>query len=228
VKTDLVIFDFDGVLADSEIIAHRVGSVEMSRVGFPLTVEKSIELFSGIAHQNMPSVIQEEYGKAMSPQELERILKKIDDTLLADLKSITNISEVMRYLEQTYLCKCIASNSMQEYIVTALTLTGLSEHFKQHQIFSASMVKQGKPMPDLFLHAAEQFRVKPESCLVIEDSVVGITAAKAANMPVIGFLGASHAQNDWYRQRVIEAGPQCVANDAMELITILDRLQIGE
>ena len=83
-------------------------------------------------------------------------------------------------------------------------------YFNQDQIFNASMVKKGKPMPDLFLHAAKQSQVDATDCIVVEDSIVGIRAAKAANMYVIGFLGGSHAKSSWYRDCIARAEPDMI------------------
>lgn len=220
---DLIIFDCDGVLIDSEIIYHRVGSREMTRIGFPLTVERSIELFSGVADSEFTKVIEKEYGRTVTDDYLEATLKKIRDSFHTDLQPVSGISQVINHLVEVGADKCIASNALHEYIVTSLSIAKLAEYFSSNQIFNVSMVKQGKPNPDLFLHAAKTIGVKPANCLVIEDSVVGIKAAKAANIPVIGFLGATHAKNNFYRNNVVAAGPNMIANDTVELLEVLRR-----
>ena len=222
VRPELIIFDCDGVLIDSEIIAHRVCALEMTRIGFSLTVEKSIELFSGVANEDLADVIRKEYSKSISDSKMENILKKIENSFSADLKSVPEISQVIDCLEQKQIRKCIASNSMYDYVITALTITGLNSYFNKDLIFSAEMVKRGKPEPDLFLHVTDKLQVNPENCIVIEDSIVGIEAAKTANMPVIGFLGGAHAKNSWYYESIIKMEPLFIANDAVELCSILE------
>ena len=83
------------------------------------------------------------------------------------------------------------------------------------------MVQNGKPMPDIFLHAASQLKVDPYNCIVVEDSIVGVKAAKSANMQVIGFLGGSHAKNSWYCEHIIKEKPFAIASDAAELLNML-------
>ena len=134
---------------------------------------------------------------------------------------MSGISQVIDYLVAEDVAKCIASNGLHEHIMISLDITKLDKYFSSNRIFSASMVKHGKPMPDLFLHAAKKMEVDTANCMVIEDSVVGIMAAKAAKMPVIGFLGGSHAKSNFYRKGIIEACPNMIANDAMELLEML-------
>lgn len=220
-KIDLVIFDFDGVLVDSEIIAHRIGADEMSRLGFPLSVEKSIELFSGIADEDMMGVIRKEYGDVPTNDILDLIVKKVRNSFLTDLRPVSNILEVLNHLSQGAVNKCIASNAPYDHVTRSLASTGMDVHFDYDKIFSASMVKNGKPMPDLFLHAANQCQANPKNCIVIEDSVVGIRAAKAANMSVVAFLGGLHAKNGSYGDRIKGLNPWMIANDAADLLDIL-------
>ncbi len=221
IKPELIIFDNDGVLIDSEIIGHRVNATEMTRLGFPMTVEKSIELLTGITKDGFDKVMLKEFGKTMSDSDVMAMVKKIEDSFPADLKSVTGISQVMNYLEQKKIKKCIASSGANGYVVTTLTITNLVNYFKLDHIFSAPM-HRGKPAPDVFLNAARTLKVEPKDCLVIEDSVIGIQAAKAANMPVIGFLGGSHAQNPWYHDSILKANPTLIVESAVEL---LDRLK---
>jgi HAD superfamily hydrolase (TIGR01509 family) len=210
-------------LIDSEIIFHRINAKEMTNMGFPITVEKSIELFTGITNNDFDKIMLQEYGKTLSKFEIMKIIKETEALFSKDLKSIVDISQVMNYLEQKHINKCIASNGAYDYIITILTTTNLYKYFKPDRIFSAMMVNKGKPAPDVFLYAAYNFQVDPENCLVIEDSIIGIEAAKSANMPVIGFLGASHAQNLWYRESILKSKPTTIVNNAIELLDALKK-----
>jgi HAD superfamily hydrolase (TIGR01509 family) len=222
----LIIFDCDGVLIDSEIIYHKVGAREMTRIGFPLTVARSIELFSGVADESAAEVIRKEYGRTIANNDFEMILKKIKDSFPTNLQPIANILQVIHYLDQQGIAKCIASNSTYDYIITALKLVNMETFFDTKCIFSASMVEQKKPAPDIFLFAAKQMGFKSTDCLVIEDSVVGVQAALAADMQVIGFLGGEHAKNDWYKAW-LEAYGVPIAHNSEELLHLLmERLHV--
>lgn len=221
-KPELVIFDFDGVLVDSEIIGHRINAVEMTRLGFPLSVKKSIELLTGITKNLFDKIMLQEYGKTISDIDLMPILRKIDEEIVTKVKPVTDITRVLDYLEQRSINKCIATNGADNYATSILTRTNLDKYFNLKQIFSATMVNyRGKPAPDVFLLAANHFQTEPKNCLVIEDGVLGIEAAKAANMPVIGFLGGSHAQSIWYRRHILKANPTIIVGNSIELLDIL-------
>ena len=220
-KNKFIIFDCDGVLIDSEIIAHRVGSAEMTRAGFPMTIKESIELFTGLTHEGMVSAVKNKYGRDISNNEFYAVIREIENTFQDDLKPVSNIFQVIDHVDKNYGGKCIASNSRSEYLTNVLALVGMTPYFHQNQIFSATMVKRGKPNPDLFLYAAEKSQVEVANCVVVEDSAIGINAAKAANMRVIGFLGGLHAKNPWYRNWVAAAKPDLIADDVTELLHCL-------
>lgn len=218
---DLVIFDCDGVLVDSEIIYHRVSATEMSRLGFPLTVERSIEIFSGVADEKLGQAVYREYGRHIADDEIYAMLNKARDAFASDLKSVDGIDSFLDNLVRLGVGKCIASNSLRENIFAVLNITGLTKHFNDEQIFDISLVKRGKPKPDIFLRAAREMQVDIKKCMVVEDSIVGIRAAKAANMEVVGFLGATHAKYPFYRKCLLDAGPSVVASNAAELLDLI-------
>lgn len=224
-KPKLIIFDFDGVLVDSEIIGHRINAVEMSRLGYPLTVEKSIELLTGITKNLFDQIMIQEFGKTIPHDDLMPILQKINDEIINTVKSINSMNIVLSYLEQMGVEKCIVTNGANDYVASILTRTKLSDYFNQELIFSPRMVDyRGKPAPDLFLLAASRFQIDPKDCLVVEDGVLGIRAAKAANMPVIGFLAGSHAQSIWYRQHILKTNPTLIVENSIELLDILKKV----
>lgn len=223
-KPKLIIFDNDGVLIDSEIIWHRVNAVEMTRLGFPMTVDKSIKLFTGVTKESFEKIMMHEFGKTLSDNEVIAINQKTEDSYAMDLKAVKNISLVLDYIEQKNINKCVASNGDDDYVMAALKLTHLSQYFKSDHLFTLTKINKRKPAPDIFLHAAKYFNIQPQDCLVIEDHVLGIEAAKAANMPVIGFLGGSHAQNLWSHEKLLKAHPTIIVNDAIELLNILEKM----
>lgn len=197
----------------------------MTRLGFPIIVEKSISLLTRSIRGDFDNIMLQEYGKTISDIDKKTINKKTEDAYSTYLRPIKNIEKVLDFLEKSNIKKCIASNADNEYVISTLTLTHLLQYFKPDQIFSSPMVNhKRKPEPDIFLHAADVLKIAPKDCLVIEDHPLGIQAAKAAHMPVIGFLGTSHEQDPLFRELVIEAGPTIIVNNAMELMDVLKQL----
>ncbi len=134
----------------------------------------------------------------------------------AELAPIPHISETLDALPCGF---CVASSSQPERVELALTVTGLWPRFAG-RAFSATMVKRGKPAPDLFLYAAKTLGYAPPACLVVEDSPAGITAAKAANMRVVAFTGGSHATTDRHRAAIAAIAPDALIDDMRELVSL--------
>ncbi len=217
-KYQCVIFDCDGVLVDSEILYHLAGVQELTALDLPLTLEKSIELFTGASEQMWPKIIYDEYGRLVSSEALALIMEKVRIKLRRDLKGIFGMDQILNSLGELKVIKCIASNSKFRDIKNVLATTKLDRYFSDEIIFDISQVRFGKPAPDIFLHAAMKMGVEPAGCLVVEDSVVGIEAAKAAGMDTVGFLGGSHAQGKFYRDQIIAAQPLILADDSSALV----------
>lgn len=184
---ELIIFDCDGVLVDSEMISNRLLAEHLTRYGFEINAQQCRQRFIGYS---MAKVIAEVKAEGIKlPDEFESLLKQNDQkTFAAELKPIPGIAKTLAQLVHK---KCVASSGSPEKIRTNLTLTGLVKFFGPH-LFSAHMVENSKPAPDLFLHAASCFDIDPKNCLVIEDTPIGVSAALAAGMPVLGFTGGSH------------------------------------
>jgi HAD superfamily hydrolase (TIGR01509 family) len=185
---DLVIFDCDGVLVDSEPIFSRVHAEILSQCGYRTTPEIVGERFCGISDAEMLAAIEREWGQPLPPDYDDRVAALADASCAAMLKTLPGIHEALDLIPGPV---CVASSSTPERIRKSLGLTSLLERFAPN-IFSAVMVARGKPAPDLFLHAAREMRADPSRCIVIEDSVPGIRAAVSASMAVIGFCGGSH------------------------------------
>ena len=225
-KIDLLIFDCDGVLIDSEIIMHRIGVDEAARFGGSMTIEESIKTFTGLSDEETSRLLKEKYGEKISDDFFDDLVNKTTASYQDTLKSIPNIHYVMQYLVANKTQRCIASNATSDRLSSVLAIAKLDTYFKSEHVYSASMVKRGKPEPDLFLHAADRMKVKPKNCLVVEDSMAGIAAAKAAKMPVIGFLGGTHAKYPWYKDMIKKTEPWKIADDADALLGLLKKLQI--
>ncbi len=186
---DLIIFDCDGVLVDSELLASEVLSEELAKSDILIPPRECRERFTGSSLKRVKEMVFKSTGIEL-PEDFEQAVRKRDRTIFEDrLRPVSGLEEV---LERIKLPVCVASSGSIEKITHSLTLTDLYGYFFPH-IFSAEMVTRGKPAPDLFLLAAERMGVKPERCLVIEDSPVGIKGALKAGMTVFGFAGASHA-----------------------------------
>jgi HAD superfamily hydrolase (TIGR01509 family) len=185
---ELVIFDCDGVLVDSEVISNRIFMECFAELGIVFTLEEMIAFGVGKNAVTLAAAIWQEFGVTLPAGFIENQRARIMDAFTTELRPIDGIPELLAALK---LKRCVASNSHIRRVRHALTTTGLMLHLDPH-IYTPALVAQGKPAPDLFLYAADKHGVQPERCLVIEDSVSGVSAALAAGMPVIGFVGASH------------------------------------
>jgi HAD superfamily hydrolase (TIGR01509 family) len=189
-KFDLVIFDCDGVLVDSELISCRAHATTLARHGYAITEDQVLDRFLGVSDREARQIIEAELGHPL-PDDFDHEVKQA--TLLfyaGDLRAIAYIDEAIAAID---LPKCVASSGTPEKIRHGLDCAGLYDVLAPH-IFSATQVARGKPAPDLFLFAAEAMRVSPARCIVIEDSVPGVTGAVAAGMIALGFHGGSHCR----------------------------------
>ena len=185
---DLIIFDCDGVLVDSEVISCRAHAETLTSHGYPITADEVLNRFLGVSDREARLMIENEISRKL-PNDFESQVRQATLQFYADdLRAISYVSEAIAAIG---LPKCVASSGTPEKIRHGLTCAGLYDQLAPH-IFSASEVKRGKPAPDLFLFAAEQMQAAPAQCLVIEDSIPGVTGAVAAGMTVLGFHGGSH------------------------------------
>jgi HAD superfamily hydrolase (TIGR01509 family) len=182
---ELVIFDCDGVLVDSERIAVTVDAFVLAALGWPLAEDEIVERFVGRSHRDMTAAIEEHLGITLAPDWDAPYRHLYRQAFEADLTEVDGVSEA---LDALTLPSCVASSSSHEGLRHTLGLTGLYERF-EGRIFSASEVEHGKPAPDLFLHAARTLGVAPARCVVVEDSRHGVAAARAAGMRALGYSG---------------------------------------
>ena len=187
---DLIIFDCDGVLVDSEVISCRAHAETLTRHGYKITAEEVLRRFLGVSDSEARQIVEGELGRKL-PGDFEQQVKQATlQHYAGDLRAIAHVGEAIAAIN---LAKCVASSGTPEKIRHGLTCAGLYAEFAPH-IFSATQVDRGKPAPDLFLFAAEEMNTPPARCLVIEDSVPGVTGAVAAGMTVLGFFGGSHCR----------------------------------
>lgn len=218
----LVIFDSDGVLVDSELLAAATLAGELTRLGFATTAEACLDLYTGLSMATMMARIEDACGRRL-PADFRERLKQLD--YAAFRRALRPVPGIEAVLQGLHTPKCVASSGSLEKLDVTLTATGLMVHFAPN-VFSAEQVARGKPAPDLFAFAAQAMGAAPERCVVVEDSEVGIAAARAAGMRAIGFAGGGHAR-DGYRERLERAGAHVVAADAGELIGVLTAARFG-
>lgn len=186
-KPDLIVFDCDGVLVDSELLSCRCLSEVLAEFGLQLSVDQALALFLGRSTR----AIEQHYrdlGWALPDDFLPRLKARVLETFAGALQPIPGVGAVLSDLEMP---RCVASSSDLDRVSLSLDVTGLAPHFGG-RLYTAQMVRHGKPAPDLFLHAAGKMQADPARTLVIEDSVSGVQAAKAAGMMVWGFVGGDH------------------------------------
>lgn len=211
---DLIIFDCDGVLVDSEIIAAQVESRLLTEAGYPISVEEMGERFAGMTWKNILLTIEKEVDIPLSASLLDKSEKLLDQRLERDVKVIEGVKLALSRISTQ---ACICSNSSSHRLDMMLTKVGLKPYFAPH-IFSAKDLgpDKVKPRPDIFLHALETFKVSPSRAVVVEDSVHGIHGAVAAGCRVIGFTGASHTYPS-HADRLTDAGAETVISRMSDL-----------
>lgn len=183
--TGLVIFDCDGVLVDSEPIAVRIDIEAAAELGLRLSEAEVIERFVGRSKQDIVADIEAQLGHPVPPGWFERADARLRQAWVAELRPVAGVEQALELIDTP---ACVASSSEPSQLRFKLELTGLYDRFAG-RIFSASAVANGKPAPDLFLHAALQMGVDAAKCVVVEDSRHGVAAARAAGMAVLAYVG---------------------------------------
>ena len=184
----LVIFDCDGVVIDSEIISARTLMELLTRWEIDIDAAYVRRNFLGRSFPTVIGIVEQQFGVALPPDFESDYRRMLLERFETQLKPMPGVLQVLEGLQHPY---CLATSSSPKRVRRSLELTGLLPYFGK-AIFTASQVARGKPAPDLFLHAAAQYGVPPEACLVVEDSYVGLQAADAAGMNVVWFTGGGH------------------------------------
>ncbi|MDO8980594.1 MAG: HAD family hydrolase [Afipia sp.] len=213
---DLIIFDCDGVLVDSEALACVVHADVLTQHGYAISPEQVHDRFLGRSAREARLEVETELGRAFPDAYTAQLKATIDRVFGEQLQPVPHIADTLGRLSQRI---CVASSGTPTRIRSSLGTTGLLDRFDPH-LFSAMQVDRGKPAPDLFLFAAAQMNTPPALCVVVEDSVPGVTAARAAKMTVIGFTGGSHCRpGDADRLRA--AGAAIVIDDMRALPALI-------
>jgi HAD superfamily hydrolase (TIGR01509 family) len=208
----LIIFDFDGVLADSELLANTVLADVITELGVPTSPDDSLRLYMGKRFNDVIATVEAVVGRKL-PADFPTAFQQ--RTLARFREDLRLVDGARTYIDAfPAIPRCIASSSSPDRLSLCLELLNLEDLFGPN-VFSASQVARGKPHPDIFLYAAAQMRTDPRDALVIEDSSGGVEAAVAAGMTVIGLLAASHIR-DGHAARLQAAGAHYIATTFAE------------
>lgn len=189
---DLIIFDNDGVLVDSEALSNRVLSRLLTGYGLPTTFEESVATYVGRSMTSVREVAEELLGAALPEDFIEVYNAEVFALFEGELCAVVGVGDALRVVRGAGIPVCVASSGSPERIDLTLGLAGLRDHFEDG-VFSAAQVERGKPAPDIFLFAAEQMGVHPERCAVIEDSPLGIEGGNSAGMTTFGYAAMTPA-----------------------------------
>jgi HAD superfamily hydrolase (TIGR01509 family) len=212
-SVELVIFDCDGVLVDSERLAIKVDMQVLDELGWQLSEAEVIERFVGRSDRDTQVAIEAHLGRELPADWGEQVRLRYREVFQTELAPVRGVVQALdRISEPT----CVASNGTHEHLRYTLGLTGLYDRFAG-RIFSFQDVAAGKPAPDLFLHAAERMGCSPAGCVVVEDSRSGVHAARAAGMSVLAFAGGLTPGE------LLDGPETIVFEDMRELPRLLDR-----
>ena len=214
---ELVIFDCDGVLVDSETIALGCARKAFGELGVSLSDERTRDLFLGVSQPAMRATALTTLGVDLPEGFESGLTQRTVAAFERELKGVEGLREALSGLGAPV---CVASSSPPERIRASLRIVGYADLFSA-RVYSATEVEHGKPAPDLVLHAARRLGAQPAGCLVIEDSAPGVVAARRAGMTAFGFTGGAHAHGRKYRERLAAAGAVAIFDDMRELPALI-------
>jgi HAD superfamily hydrolase (TIGR01509 family) len=217
--TPLIIYDCDGTLIDSETIAGQEVHRAISAFGLPYSLNEYNARFTGVPAARTWDLLEIEYGKPFPEGTRNRVDSEIHRRFDEELTIVAGVREAIGSLSHSH---CVASSTGMHHLRKNLAKVGLIDLFDPH-IFSASQVKRGKPAPDVFLFAASQMGHDPSECIVIEDSVNGVMAARRAGMRVLGFTGAGHTF-DGLADKLMAAGALHIVPHMDDLPSMISQL----
>jgi HAD superfamily hydrolase (TIGR01509 family) len=193
-RYDLVIFDNDGVLVDSEPLSNTLLAAYLTELGHPTSYEDSLRDYMGAALHRVHDLVQERTGQRL-PEDFDDVFHtRVFAAFERELQPVAGAADVLEKLAADGVPYCVASSGSHERIRVGHRAAGLGRWFDEERIFSSQDVGRGKPAPDLFLYAAERMGVPAERCAVVEDSTLGVRAAVAAGMDVYGFTAMTPAE----------------------------------
>lgn len=217
-KYKAILWDCDGVLIDSEHIACGISAAFFTEKGYPITTDDFIARFMGMSRPQIFQKIEEETGKSFEIfSNKTRAFEQLKAAFTKELKATPGIEDV---LKTAGVPMAVASGSSAERLQFSLELTNLLGYFGGH-VYSSEALPNGKPAPDIFLHAAKRLGVDPADCLVVEDGVHGIAAAQAAKMDVLVYTGATHMKPA-LKAKVLSLKPMAEVTRIGEVLDFLE------
>jgi HAD superfamily hydrolase (TIGR01509 family) len=216
-SVELVIFDCDGVLVDSERLAIKIDVQVLDELGWPLSEAEVVERFVGRSDRDMQAAIEAQLQRTLPADWGEQVRRRYREVFETELVPVPGVVQALHRIGEL---TCVASSGTHEHLRYTLGLTGLYERFAG-RIFSSQDVAAGKPAPDLFLYAAEQMGCAADRCVVVEDSRSGVEAARAAGMRVLGFAGGLTPPE------LLEGPATVVFEDMLELPGLLDTYRVS-
>ena len=217
---NLLIWDFDGVLADSEHLWVKNWADTLKKLyAIELTPQQQKQFLEGKADKTKVETFSKEFPQITLGDKFWQILHQNEDSLIANELKLT--AGVEKILEDSDYLQCVATGATLEKHNKKTKKLGLEKYFNENNTFTAYMVKNGKPAPDIFLYAAKQMGVASEHCLIIEDSLAGITAGKAAGIPVIAYIGATGHNTPEYIDACRKAGAFVVSDNMPEVHKVI-------
>lgn len=214
----LVIFDCDGVLLETELLANQTEVNALKELGYNISLEDYLNLALGLHNNQVTILLKEKLGVILSEQYWNEVTLKQQQLFEEQLVSVEGIEEVLQIIANK---KCIASSSSMNRLRHTLGITNILPYF-ENRIFSTDLVPRGKPFPDIYIYSAEQMNVPPNECVVIEDSLAGIEGALAAGMTVFAFGGGKHITSHM-REKLIASGAQLFFDKMHELPSLLNQ-----
>ncbi|CAM4042721.1 HAD family hydrolase [Pseudoalteromonas byunsanensis] len=211
---ELVIFDCDGVLVDSEVLVSKVFKDMLYSLGLDLSLDEIMSSYVGITTQECLKKIEKNYPVKIPANFISVYREYCQEKINSELRNITGIEELIIELNSRKQLFCVASNSSMEKINLSLRKTNLLRYFN-NRIYSACDLAKPKPLPDVFLHAASQFSISPSKCIVVEDTHIGVHAGVSANMFTVGYTGTMH------KDKLITAGANVTIDKLPELLKYL-------
>lgn len=212
-----MIFDFDGVVVDSEILSNSILAEALTELGHPTTVEEAVDRYIGLNWRDTTLVIEAEIGRPL-PADFRLRTKEAFQLRLDEVTAVAGVEAFLQALPP--LPKAVASSSPTRWLSGSLERFGLAHHFGGRLFSAAEHVQRGKPHPDIYLYAARALDVPPAEILVIEDTAPGVTAARAAGMTVVGLCAGLHC-GAGYGERLRSAGAAHVAGSYSEVLELV-------
>lgn len=219
---ELVIFDCDGTIMDSELLAAECEIEVLTEYGVQMTAKEFSQRFAGTSSEAVKAAMEDELGRSLPDDHIKTVKTKLKEKLWREAKAMPGAHELLDQLDQP---RCVCSNADMEKLKIEMTRGELWDRFRPY-VYSAHELENNKrkPEPDIFLHAAKEFEVQPNQCAVVEDSVAGILAAKRAGMRVIGFVGGSHTYQG-HADALTEAGAETVVRRLIDVAPIVEAFE---